>query len=128
MGGFVEPYLFDVLDDHGRRRGVLLPERRYLGRIRAPGRRSRKGSERTRTAAARIWIEGGSGFTATAARRHVRCSGSLADKLAGLRIVLADGELSEVHESFAVHGHAVALRLLGSKGADHVALFINVNH
>jgi len=74
-----------------------------------------------------IRIENGSRFTA-AARRRVRRAGSLSDKFAGLRIVLAHGELSDVHESFAIHGHAVALRLLGGKRTDYVPLFVDMDH
>src|SRR5579862_1831293 len=128
VSGFVEANLFDILDDHRRGRGIFLPECRYSGRIGPSWRRSRKGSERARAALARIRIKSGSRFAATAPRGLLWRTRGCADELAGLRIVFVDGELADIDESFAIHGHAVALRFLGRKRPDDVALFVDVDH
>ena len=133
-GGFVEPDFFDASHDHRRRgripgtkgRDGCRPCGVRLVAAPAPAGRCQESCDRARAAAARN--AGGTSATTltTAAALPVRRARHLADKFAALRIIFADGVLSQVDEPFGVHVHAVPLRRV--ERPDDVAVFVDVDH
>ena len=138
---FVDANLLDAADDHRRRRRVLLAERVACRRLRrgitavAPASAaaasccSRRGRQEARdrslAADARRVLRHLRG-TELAAVLELRAVRDLANQLAGLRVVLADGVLSEIGEALAVDVHPVPLRRV--ERSEHGAVLRDMDH
>src|SRR5437762_6913642 len=144
IGRLVNSNLFDSSDDHRCRRRIFLAEGRLLSPLICGLRRhlrlfaatpaaaatararngdesrNRSGAALTRNSSRKSWRDK---WLALRRLGYVRY---FCDDLAGLRIVLPNGVLSDVYESLIVHIHAVSLRRI--KRSDDVALLIEMDH
>ena len=94
--------------------------------MRPPWGRRNPGYWSTATAAGGAVFESGVASSTAGAGLFLSGARDFGDYFAGFGIVFADGVLADVNETFAVDGHAVALR--GVEGADDVTGFIDVDH